>query len=108
MKTAELEKSSMAFKLESGDILLISKDDVTEIANKLIFEMMITKQNVVYMLNNPNVEKSNMLYKMVVEQKEKMSEKMLTDYMKVILELLKTDESELSTLKEKMEKEKRS
>lgn len=104
MKQIELEKSSMAFKLSDGNVLLISKEDVTEIANKLIIEMMINKSNSVYMLKNNSIEKCNLLYKIVIDQKDTMSNETKENYFKAILEFLKTEnDTELETLKEKIE-----
>jgi len=106
MKTIELKESSMSFKLEDGSTLLISKNDVTELANKLIGEMMINKQNVIYMIENKSIEKCNLLYKIVIEQKDTMSKNVKEKYLKSILEFISEDDSELKTLKDKVEKQK--
>lgn len=100
----KLEKSSMAFKLESGDVLLISNEDVEQIADKLIVEMMIKKQNVIYMLKNNSIEKCNLLYKIITEQNDKITNAVRMSYLKQIHDLLKNDDgsSELDTLKEKI------
>lgn len=102
----ELKKASMAFQLKNGEILLISKEDVEEIASKLIMEMVINKQNQVWMHKSTAVEKCNLLYKIVIEQKDKMSEDVRDNYFKAMLELVKGDEKELVSLAEEIEKQK--
>lgn len=101
----ELKKASMAFQLKNGEVLLISKEDVNEIANKLIVEMMVNKQNQIVMYKSTAVEKCNLLYKIVTEQKDKMDEAVRSNYFKVMVELIKDDAKELTTLKEEIEKQ---
>lgn len=102
MKT-ELEKSSMAFKLKDGNVILISDEDINEIATKLIIEMSINKQNRVYILKDTSVDKCNLLYKIVVEQKETMTKEVRASYFKLILEILKNNRDiEFKTLEEEL------
>ncbi len=101
-----LEELSMAFKLESGEILFITKEAIEKIANELIIEMMINKQTAIYSLKNNNIAKCNLLYKIIIEQKGKMSKKLLDEYLTTMLELLKSDDdTELTTLKEEIDKQ---
>lgn len=104
----ELKKSSMAFQLKNGEVLLISNEDVAEIANKLIIEMMINKQNQIIMYKSTAIEKCNLLYKIVIDQKEKMTDDIRNNYFKAMLELIKDDEKELTTLKKEVEKQQQS
>lgn len=106
MRKIELKESSMSFKLEDGSVLLISKNDITELANKLIVEMMLNKQNVIYSLKNNSIEKCNLLYKIIVEQKDTMSKTVKEQYLKSILEFISENDSELETLKDKIEEQK--
>jgi len=73
-RDVELQKASMAFQLKNGETLLISKEDVNEIAEKVILEMILHKKNQIFMHRSTSVEKCNTLYKIVIEQKEKMSD----------------------------------
>jgi len=99
-KYNELEKASMAFKLESGEVLLISNEDINEIANKVIVEMLVHHQNKVYLHKNTAKEKYDLLYTVYTEQKESMSEDMQDQYLKRILELFNENESTFITLEE--------
>lgn len=96
----------MAFQLEGGEVLLISNDDVNEIADKLIMKMILNKQNQIIMYRSTAVEKCNLLYKIVLEQKDKMTDDLKQEYFKAMLELIKNDEIELTTLEQQIQKDK--
>lgn len=106
MNKIELETASMAFKLTNGEVLLISKEDINEIANKLITQMMLSKQNQVWMLKSTSIEKCNLLYKIVIEQKDKMNEGVRDNYFKAMLELIKGDEKEFVSLRDEIKSQK--
>lgn len=61
-KLLELQKASMAFQLKSGDILWIDKEDVQEIAMKIIVQGTTTKQVAMVFEKDKSIEKANMLY----------------------------------------------
>jgi len=88
MRTIELEESSMSFKTEDGNILLISKNDVKELATKIVVESMINEKSEFYIMELEKKEKCNLLYKIVTEQKDTMSKKVKEYYLKAILEFL--------------------
>lgn len=100
MKIAtELKKSCMAFELKNGEILLISKEDVTEIAKKLIVEMMINKQNHVHIHKDNTIDKFNLLYKILTEQQH-MKKSLKEQYCKEILNTICEGDEETITLEE--------
>lgn len=104
MTEIKLKKASMAFELKSGEILLISEEDVNEIATKLILEMSIRKQNQVWMLKNTDVERCNLLYKIVLDQKDTMSQETREKYLNTINELLKNGSHEFESLEDILKK----
>lgn len=106
-KEIELKKAAMAFQLKNGEILLISKEDAEEIANMFIVEMCLNNQNQVWMNKSTAIEKCNLLYKIVIEQKDKMSEDVKENYFKAMLEIVKNDEKELVSLQEEIGKSKK-
>lgn len=89
-----LEKAAMAFKLSDGTVLLISKEDANQIANSFITSMLINNRHQVVLSKDTAIEKSNLLYKIVIEQKERMSNEVKEQYLKAILELIKINEIE--------------
>lgn len=107
-KIIELKNASMAFELENGEILLISKEDIQEIASKLIVEMMLNKTNQVWMHKSTAIEKCNFLYKVIIDQKDKMTEEVRLNYFNTMLKLMKEDDKELITLEEEIKNQKES
>jgi hypothetical protein len=61
-KSIELQKASMAFQLKGGEIIWIDKEDVQEIAMKIIAQGTTTKQVVMLVEKDKSIEKANMLY----------------------------------------------
>jgi hypothetical protein len=97
---SELKKSSMAFELKNGEVLLISKEDIQEIAMKVIVEMCSNNRSKIYLYKDTSIEKCNLLYKIVLEQKDKMSEDVRNNYFKAMVELIKDDEKEPISLED--------
>lgn len=92
----KLKRAAMAFSLQNGETLLISNDDVQEIANKLMLEMVLNQKHRVYMFKDTVIEKCNLLYKIVTEQKDKMTEDVRNEYFRTINKLiLDTEEEEI-------------
>lgn len=100
MKDVELKNNAMAFQLKTGDVLLISNDDVISIANRLVMEMMVNNQTKVFIEKSTAVEKCNLLYKIVSEQQDKMNDDVRQQYFKAIHELMHSDETKTITLEE--------
>jgi len=96
----ELKKASMAFELKNGETLLICKEDVNQIASQLICEMMINNQNHIHIHRGSAIEKCNLLYKAVVEQK--MSKAMREKYLLQISELIESDKTTSKTLEQEV------
>lgn len=98
----ELKKACMAFKLENGEILLISKEDINQIAHELVVEMMINNQNHVHIHKSSTNEKCQILYKAITEQPN-MSKTMLNKYLGKIVDLIDKEETTIKTIKKSIE-----
>lgn len=100
MKAVELKKSCMAFELKSGELLLISREDITEIATQLVVEMMINKQTHVHIHKGSSIEKCNLLYKAITEQ-PKMPKKIRDKYLMKIAALIDDGKEEINSFGER-------
>lgn len=97
-----LKQSAMAFQLKDGTVLLISREDVNSIANSIVTEMVCHCPERLFLPRNINESRVNMLYKVFQEQKELMPAELKQSYLKLILELEKTPDLGVETLKEAM------
>lgn len=66
----ELKKADMAFKLEDGHVILISKEDIQEIAMKIIVEGSLNKMCVFVSEKDMSIEKANILYNILRTEKD--------------------------------------
>jgi len=85
---AELEKAAMAFQLKDGSILWISKEDVNEIANKIIFEGLIDGKVQLSFNKDNNISKARELHDMLTREKG-MPPELRVQYYEEILRLYK-------------------
>lgn len=96
----ELPQHYMAFKLNSGEILLIGKEDVKHIAQMIIIEGSLNKTCTVLRESDNNIEKANMLYEIIKAEKN-MDAEIRNIYLKQIGELLSTKAPVLKNLEGK-------
>ena len=106
MEKAKLLTSElMVFETKDGVQLKLTGEDVQEIATRLMVKMVGTGLNYFY-VQSTAVEKCKLLYQIVTEQRDKMSDEVREQYLKGILEFLKDGDIELTSLKDKVEKQK--
>lgn len=91
MYMTDLPLSSMAFKLENGQTLLISKEDVKNIAMQIIVEGSVNKAFVLLSEKDTTLERADRLYKIMREEKD-MDADMKNWYLQQISDLLGCNE----------------
>lgn len=87
----------MAFQLKDGNILLIDKEDINEIATKIIVEGSLNKTCVILRESNKNMEKANMLFNILKSEKN-IDDSIRNDYLKRIGELLSSNDKSYEDL----------
>lgn len=87
----------MAFQLKSGEILLIDKEDIEEIAYKIIVEGSLQKTCTILRESNKNIDKANMLYNILKAEKE-MDSEIRNSYLRQIGELLSNNSKSYNDL----------
>src|SRR5882757_9655567 len=83
----ELKKASMAFQTKNGEVLLIDKEDIKEIAMKIIVEGSCTKQIVFMKEKDMSIQNADLLYNIIKTTKD-MVPKVLTKYLLQISDIL--------------------
>jgi len=97
MNYSDLPNSCMAFKLSDGNIILISKEDVHNIAMKIIVEGSLQKNTVFIKEEDLNFKKADRLYNILKEEKD-MKIELRNRYLRQIADLLSTSSKQLTDL----------
>lgn len=90
MENTKLKKSSMSFQLKDGTILLISNEDIQEIAGKIVLEAILNGNCKINISKNHSLEKCDLLYRIVREQGSSMDDEQKRNYLKAIYEFIST------------------
>lgn len=87
-KYSELKRCDMAFQLKDGNILLISKEDINEIAVKIIVEASLRSDGVAIVVEKDrSLEKADRLYNILKSEKD-MKPELRNRYLKQIADTL--------------------
>lgn len=86
-----IKSASMAFQLKDGNILLIDKEDIKDITMKIVMEGAIQKTCVILREKDQSIEKANMLYNILKNEKN-ISQELREKYLLQIGELLSTSQ----------------
>jgi hypothetical protein len=90
----------MAFQLKDGSIILISNEDIKEIAHKIIIEAVGNGTVIMQQVRDTNAAKADTLIKLIASQSN-MPADIKLKYLEEILNLLSTPgEKEIKTLME--------
>lgn len=100
--TTELGPSAFGFKLPGGEILLINREDIQKIANELIVEMLVNKQNRIYLIKDVALARAKELYNVYSQEKKEMDDEMRKKYLKSILRYLDKEDFSIETFEEAM------
>lgn len=87
----DLKRACMAFQLKDGNFIMISKDDVREIAAKIVVEGSMIGTTVILREKDRSIEKANLLFD-ILKKEPDMKPELRNRYLKQIGDLLSCTE----------------
>lgn len=91
---AKLKSDELRLELKDGTIVTISDEALEKISDAAILNMMINCNSNIYIRRDSAIEKCNLLYKIIAEQKDKMTDDVRKNYLKTINTLISGNEQE--------------
>lgn len=92
----EIRKNQIGLKLKDGSEIVLNKEDydsiISQIRTDVVIKMLIEMPNSVYFETNANEKNIQNLYRIFTEQQKTMSEDLKNNYLKLILELSKSEQ----------------